>query len=207
MPPTWPPASQRPRRSRGKGLRSLSHTLILIRHSQPQQDRDHPASQWPLTNEGRRRCLALAERLAAYAPNVIVTSRELKASETGALVAARLVLPIEVADGLHEHQREHVGWLSNDEFEQAVTAFFTRPDALVFGEETAIQAGARFDAAVRAALAAHPGQNVAIVAHGTVITLFVAQHAGVAALPFWKRLGMPAIVALSLPDLGLLEAG
>jgi broad specificity phosphatase PhoE len=136
---------------------------------------------------------------------VIVTSREHKASTTGALVAAQLALPAIVADGLHEHQREHVGWLSNPAFEQAVVAFFTRPDDLVFGEETAGQAGARFDAAVRDVLAAHPGQTVAIVSHGTVMTLFVAQHADVAPLPFWKRLGMPAIVVLSLPDLGLLE--
>jgi broad specificity phosphatase PhoE len=134
-----------------------------------------------------------------------VTSRERKASATGALVAARLALPTVVADGLHEHQREHVGWLSNSAFEQAVSAFFTQPNELVFGEETASQASARFDAAVRDVLAAHPGQTLAIVSHGTVMTLFVAQHAGVAALPFWKCLGMPAIVVLSLPDMALVE--
>jgi broad specificity phosphatase PhoE len=183
----------------------MPNPLILIRHSQSQPQPDRPASQWPLTEAGRRRCVALAERLNAYAPDLIVTSRERKAGETGALVAARLGLPAAAADGLHEHLREHVGWLPNPAFEQAVTAFFMRPDELVFGEETASQAGARFDAAVQTVCAAHPGQTVAIVSHGTVITLFVARHAGIAALPFWKRLGMPAIVALSLPDLGLLE--
>src|SRR4051812_23151337 len=112
----------------------MSNTLLLIRHSQSQQEPERPASQWPLTAEGRRRCIALADRLAAYAPDVIVTSRERKANETGTLAAARLGRPVAVADGLHEHQREHVGWLSNQEFEQAVVAFFTRPDGLVFGE-------------------------------------------------------------------------
>jgi broad specificity phosphatase PhoE len=184
----------------------LSNTLILIRHSQSQPQPEHPASQWPLTEAGRRRCIALAERLSAYAPDVIVTSRERKAGETGALTVARLGIPSLAADGLHEHLREHVGWLPNPAFEQAVAAFFTRPDELVFGEETAGQAGARFDAAVRDVLADHPGQNVAIVSHGTVITLFVAQHAGIAPLPFWKRLGMPAMVVLSQPDLRLLES-
>jgi broad specificity phosphatase PhoE len=183
----------------------MPNTLILIRHSQSQTEPDRPASQWPLTKEGRRRCIALAECLAAYAPDVIVTSRERKASETGALVAARMGRPIAVADGLHEHQREQVGWLSNPAFEQAVAAFFTRPDDLVFGEETAGQAGARFDSAVRDVIAAHSGQTVAIVSHGTVITLFIAQHAGVAPLPFWNSLDMPAIVVMSLPDLKLLE--
>ena len=183
----------------------MSNILILIRHSQSQPQPDRPASQWRLTQEGRRRCIALAERLATYAPDVIVTSRERKAGETGALVAARLGLPAVVADGLHEHVREHVGWLPNPAFEQAVTAFFARPNELVFGEETAGQAGARFDTAVRGVLETYPSQNVAIVSHGTVITLFVAQHAGIAPLSFWKRLGMPAIVVLSQPDLRLLE--
>ncbi len=39
-----------------------------------------------------------------------------------------------------------------------------------------------------------------VVAHGTVITLFVARRAGLEPFPFWKRLGLPAFVALSLPD-------
>jgi broad specificity phosphatase PhoE len=183
----------------------MPNTLILIRHSQSQPDPERPASQWPLTAEGRRRCAPLADRLATYAPDLIVTSRERKASETGSLVAARLGLPILVADGLHEHQREHVGWLSNPAFEQAVAAFFARPDELVFGEETAGQARARFEAARRGTIDMHPGQTVMMVTHGTVMTLFVAAHAGVAPLPFWSSLGMPAIVVMSLPDLRLLE--
>ena len=84
----------------------MPSTLLLIRHSQSQPQPERPASQWPLTEQGRRRCIELAKRLAAYAPDVVVTSRERKASETGALVAARLALPTLVADGLHEHQRE-----------------------------------------------------------------------------------------------------
>jgi 2,3-bisphosphoglycerate-dependent phosphoglycerate mutase len=183
----------------------LSNTLILIRHSQSQLQPDHPASQWPLTEAGRRRCSALAARMAAYAPDLIVTSRERKAGETGAFVAAQLGLPVSSAEGLHEHMREHIGWLPSPDFEHAVAAFFMRPEELVFGEETATQAVARFDAAVQTVLVSHPGKNVAIVAHGTVITLFAAQHAGIAPLPFWKRLGMPAMVAFSLPDLRLLE--
>jgi broad specificity phosphatase PhoE len=183
----------------------MSNKLILIRHSQSQPNPALPASQWPLTAEGRRRCGPLAERLAAYAPNAIVTSHERKAIETGALVAARLGLPATAGDRLHEHQREQVGWLPSPAFEQAVAAFFARPDELVFGEETAEQAGARFEAGVRSTLAAHPSQTVALVTHGTVITLLVAARTDRAALPFWHSLGMPAIVVMALPGLELLE--
>ena len=183
----------------------MAYELILIRHSQSQPDPARPASQWALTDEGRRRCAPLADRLATYHPSVIVTSRERKAIETGSFVAARLALPLKSADGLHEHRREHVGWISNQAFEQSVAAFFARPDELVFGEETAGQASIRFEAAVRGVIEAHPGQTIALVTHGTVMALFVAACAGMAPLPFWKSLGMPAIVVMALPDLRLFE--
>lgn len=68
-----------------------------------------------------------------------------------------------------------------------------------------MQARERFTAAVQAILAERPEGNVVIVAHGTVLTLFVAHHTGVAPLPFWQRLGLPSFVVLSLPELALLE--
>ena len=183
----------------------MPHRLILIRHSQSQPEPGRPASRWALTEAGRWLGARLADRLAAYAPDRIVTSHERKASETGAIVAARLSLPIVLVEGLHEHRREHAGWLPGPAFEQAVADFFARPDDLVFGEETASQARARFEAAVRDVIDIYPSQTIALVTHGTVMTLFVAAYTSIAPLPFWKSLGMPALVVLSLPDLELLE--
>jgi broad specificity phosphatase PhoE len=182
-----------------------SNKIILVRHAQSQVDRERPVSQWGLTEAGRQRCTPLADRLAGYGPNLIVTSLEPKALQTGAIVAARLGLPCETAAGLHEHLRDQVGWLEQPAFEQAVAAFFERPGELVFGEETASQVRERFESAVRSMLAAHPGKTIAVVAHGTVITLLAARYAAVEPLPFWKRLHMPAIVVMSLPELELLE--
>jgi broad specificity phosphatase PhoE len=51
----------------------------------------------------------------------------------------------------------------------------------------------------------HPDQTVAIVSHGTVITLYVARAAGVEPFAFWQGLGLPAFVVLSWPRLGLLN--
>jgi broad specificity phosphatase PhoE len=183
----------------------MTTKLIFVRHSQSQVDPERPASQWGLAEAGRERCTALADRLAGYHPDLIATSVEPKAQQTGALAAQRLGLPCETAAGLHEHLRERAGWLDQPAFEQAVAAFFERPGMLVFGEETADQACERFEGAVRSVLAAHAGKTVAIVAHGTVITLFVARCAGVEPVSFWKRLHMPAIVVMSLPELELLE--
>jgi broad specificity phosphatase PhoE len=179
--------------------------LILVKHSQPQIVTAVPAAQWHLSNEGRRRNAALAERLAAYQPAAIVASREPKAMETGYTVASILDTLFATAEVLHEHDRSDVGWLGPDDFEAAVARFFEHPTELVFGRETAEQAHERFAAAVDAAVAAHPSGNLVIVAHGTVIALLVAARANLEPLPLWRRLGLPSFVVLSLPDMALVE--
>jgi broad specificity phosphatase PhoE len=107
---------------------------------------------------------------------------------------------------LREHERDTVPYLGNEKWEQVITEFFERPDELVLGNETATQALRRFDRAVQEVLQQHIEGNVAIVAHGTVITLFLAQHAGVQALPFWHALTLPAFFVVSLPDYALIAA-
>lgn len=180
--------------------------LLLVRHSLPEFVTGIPASQWRLSDQGRRRCHPLAERLAAYRPTVFISSTEPKAIETGRICAGLLGLPFETAPGLHEHQRGVVHDMgSREEFEAEVGRFFEQPDKLVFGSETADQAHARFSTALADTVARHPASRPAIVSHGTVLTLFIARVTDLDPLPFWKSLGLPAFAVLSLPKLGLLR--
>jgi broad specificity phosphatase PhoE len=179
--------------------------LILVKHSHPEIIPDIPAAEWQLSAAGRRGSLALAERLAIYQPSAIVASREPKANETAQIVAQRLGLHHMTAEGLHEHDRSNVGWSSAADFALAVEHFFAHPSALVFGRETAYQVGERFTRAADQAITTHPTGDLVIVAHGTVIALFVAARASVEPLPLWRRLGLPSFVVLSLPDLVLVE--
>lgn len=178
--------------------------LMLVRHSYPEIEPALPANRWHLSETGRRRCKPLADRLAVHQPDAIVTSLEPKALETGQIVAGLLGKPCETAPGLHEHERRGVGFGSKERFESSVAEFFARPRQLVFGEETADQAHQRFSRAIADVIELHPDQNVAVVAHGTVMTLFVTRAAGLEPLPFWKRLGLPAFVVLSCPRFDLL---
>lgn len=178
--------------------------LVLVKHSQPEIKPNIPARDWRLSDEGRRRCASLAERLHVYCPATIVTSREPKAVETGTLLAIALGTTAQQTDDLHEHDRHATGFLSVGQFEAAVEAFFAHPDELRFGSETADQSHARFRAAVEREVAAAP-DNVIIVAHGTVISLFVSRCAGIAPFPLWKRLGLPSYVVLALPTYELAE--
>jgi broad specificity phosphatase PhoE len=86
-------------------------------------------------------------------------------------------------------------------FEAAVARFFAHPAELLLGRETADEAHARFAGAVAAVMGRHRGETVAVVAHGTVITLFVARATGQEPFALWKRLGLPSFVVLAWPGL------
>jgi broad specificity phosphatase PhoE len=168
----------------------------LIRHAAPLILQDAPAREWPLSEEGRQACEAFAGRLAAYRVTAILSSAETKARETAAILAARLGLTPDIDADLNEHWRENVQYLGRPEFEAAIWRLFAEPDALVFGQETATQAYTRFAGAVRRALAAHVDGDVALVTHGTVMSLYAERHADVEPFAFWQALTMPDLIAL-----------
>ena len=90
-------------------------------------------------------------------------------------------------------------------FQDALSELFARPDDLVFGRETAAQARERFAGAVEGVLGRSTQGDIVIVAHGTVISLFVARSADVEPFTFWRRLGLPSFAVLSVPGLALLS--
>jgi broad specificity phosphatase PhoE len=176
--------------------------LILIKHSAPEIMPNVPAHQWALSDDGRHRCLVLAESLAVHQPEVVITSVEAKAAATGRIVADQLNIPFETADNLHEHQRSFVN--NQEHFRAQIDQFFAQPTKRVFGMESADEAYQRFANSINRVIDQHLAQTIAIVAHGTVITLFVARSNGIAPLPFWERLDLPSFVVLSIPDFRLL---
>jgi len=180
--------------------------LILIRHSVPEIDPSLPANRWLLSELGRERCRWLAERLAVLQPAWIVTSLEPKALETGRIVGKILSVPVETGLDLHEHERPGVGLFANHEqFRSLVLRLFEQPGELVFGRETADQAHSRFARGIARVLDDHPGGNIAVVTHGTVMSLFGGRATGLDPAQLWLRLGLPALIALSWPGLDLLE--
>lgn len=173
--------------------------LMLVKHSLPDIDPGRPATQWTLSAEGRRRCAPLAETLRNSRPARIVASTEPKAAETAALLARHLDLPVSLDRRLREHDRSDVGWLTEPAFDRAIAGLFAHPERRVFGAESAVEAERRFASGVADALATCPDDSPAIVAHGTVISLFVAARADVDPFALWRRLGLPSVVVLSLP--------
>jgi 2,3-bisphosphoglycerate-dependent phosphoglycerate mutase len=171
-------------------------SLLLIRHAAPLILQDAPAREWPLSDEGRRACEEFAGRLAPYRVTAILSSAEVKARETAAILVAWLGLTPGVEADLNEQRRDNVPYLGRPDFEAAIRRLFAEPDTLVLGQETATQAYTRFAGAVGRALVAHPDGDVALVTHGTVMSLYAERHAGVEPFAFWQALTMPDLVAL-----------
>ena len=179
--------------------------LILIKHSQPEIIEELPANQWQLSQEGIRRCLPLAQKLEAFNPQILHCSRETKAEQTAQIIAEHLGLSVEISPGLHEHLRNEVLFLDQKGFEASVEQLFKNPTELVYGEERAVDATHRFDQAISRLLAMHPKKNLAVVAHGTVISLYTGQHCSIDPHSLWKRLGLPSFLVLSMPEAKILH--
>ena len=135
----------------------------------------------------------------------MVSSEEPKAVETAEIAAGRLGVACSVYPGLHEHDRTDVPFLGDEEFGWAARSFFERPDEVVWGNETARQAESRFESAVRNVLDEREERVVAIVAHGTVISLLVARYNDLDAYALWRSLGLPSFCVLSAEEFQLRE--
>ena len=179
-------------------------TLILAKHAMPHIRPDTRPDRWHLSPDGVAGARRLGERLRAYAPDRIVSSTEPKALETAAIVAEVLGLPLETAEGLHEHERPESGVLGTEEFARRIADVFARPDEIAYGAESANAALRRFSTALDAILAAHE-RDVVVVSHGTVISLFAAARAGQDALALWSLLGLPSFIVLARPTFALTE--
>jgi len=175
--------------------------LVLVKHSLPKIVPEVPRREWQLSQEGIARCTLLAAELRPYGPARIVASPEPKAHRTAVAVANALGGPgVRTFRGLREHDDMDVRFQSEPLFRAAVAAFFARPSEAVFGPETADEAYARFDATVAEAVQPDDGRSVVVVAHGRVISLFVARNNDLDPYVLWARLGLPSFVVLGLTD-------
>lgn len=181
--------------------------LIFIRHSISRQIPGTSAHQWELTDEGRARCADLAAALTPYRVNRIASSDEPKALQTAEVVASHLSLetPLIIEPEFGETRRATAPYFdSNAEFAAAVKRAIAQPDAVVFGEESFNDARKRFIDALSRLVERYPDETLAVVTHGTVLSLVLEHYAGIDAYETWQSLKMPAYAVLT-PNLELLD--
>jgi broad specificity phosphatase PhoE len=182
----------------------MTKYLVLVKHAQPDIVEAAPAREWRLSAQGRVHAGYLAEELARFEPEVIVSSDEPKALETAEIIARKYDLDLQVVEALREHDRSNVPFLPHEAFQRSVQDFFQNADQLVFGRETANQAYTRFYRGVHSILTDHPDKTIVAVAHGTVIALFVARLTGHSDFDLWRMLGLPSYIAIDLESSTLI---
>jgi len=170
--------------------------VVLIRHAMPQMEQGVPAAGWKLSPEGTDAATALAAQLTRFRFAEIASSAEPKAVGTAAAIAQVLKLPVGIDGDFAETQRRTVGWLSREDIDAGIRRLFENPSEVVYGEESADAAYARFAAAIER-LSAKGADDIAVVTHGTILSVYVSR---VARLPnvfaFWKSLKLPDAVLL-----------
>ncbi len=179
--------------------------LILIKHAKPQVQEDVPSREWGLSEEGRLKAAHLAERITSFDPALVVSSDEPKALETATILSNALGKPLESARGLEEHDRANVPMMASREFISLMALFFKQRTRLVLGLETAAQATTRITDAVDGLLLAHPQGNLAVVTHGTVLALLVAERAHEDAFGVWRRMALPSYAVFNVPEWDLVK--
>jgi broad specificity phosphatase PhoE len=170
--------------------------LVLVKHARPDVVPDRPPASWVLGAEGLAGARRLGERLRPLALDLVVSSVEPKAAETGRVAAEVADLPWQTGHDLHEHVRRSTGYLGTEAFEASIRRFFAEPRSVVFGDESADAAFARFSTAVDALLRVHKGKRLCVVAHGTVISLLLGRRYGVDEWATWQALGTPSYVVV-----------
>ena len=165
--------------------------VVLVRHGTPDIEKSVPAAEWQLSACGRDATITLARNLRDYVFDAIATSPEPKAMGTAEVIASQLGPAVEIDQGFSEHLRRSVGFLTQEDLATAIARLFKHPDNLVFGEETASQAYARFCAALerQSARSAH---DILVVTHGTIMSIYLSRIQSIDPFPLWRSLNMPA---------------
>lgn len=151
--------------------------LLVIRHGETAWNRAtriQGHTDIPLSPLGLAQAQRLAAALAEESLAAVYASDLSRARQTAEALASTHGLAVQVDAGLRERAFGHFEGLSWDEIaqnhpEDSVRWRKREPDFAVGGGESLNTFSARCLAAARRAAVAHPGQNIALVAHGGVL--------------------------------------
>jgi 2,3-bisphosphoglycerate-dependent phosphoglycerate mutase len=147
--------------------------LFLIRHARSRMMGD-AAERWPLSEKGRREASILARQDFWRQVELVFSSPEPKALQTAEPAARRWSIPLQIVDCLHELRRPRL--IRN--YRRAIARIFKDPEKSIADMEPAARAAERITRCLKELVTAHPNRTLAVVSHGLVLTLFLAQLEG-----------------------------
>ena len=149
--------------------------LILIRHGRPERiDYDPNGANPALTELGHRQAEGMARYLAPEPIDALYVSPQQRAIDTAAPLARTTGLSPTIVGDIAEFDLGHPSYIPGDEAGPLSAAEL---DALI-AELVAEPFVSRVNAAISTIIAEHPGQTVATVCHGGVISTVLADLFG-----------------------------
>ena len=146
--------------------------VYFISHPEVVVAPEKPVPAWSLSERGRQRMLTLVSTPLLHQVRWLFASTETKAVEAAEIIAKSRELVVRADSALGENDRSSTGFLPKEKFEAAADEFFAHPSISFHGWERAVDAQRRIVEAVRRNVALAPQDEVAIVSHGAVGTLF-----------------------------------
>jgi broad specificity phosphatase PhoE len=150
--------------------------LILIRHGRPERvDHDPGGADPGLTELGHRQAVAMAEYLRPEKIDALYMSPQQRAIETAAPLAEAFGHTANIVDGIAEFDLGHPSYIPGEETGPLTREELDRLTLLLTG--TSFQT--RVHQSIGKIIADHPGETVAAVCHGGVISSVLADLLGV----------------------------
>jgi broad specificity phosphatase PhoE len=172
--------------------------ITLIRHSKTIIEAETHALNWVLSDKGVEFAEALSQNDEIKNVNILYSSLQNKALETAVIIAKPHRIPIRTDDRLTEVTSITNKFVADPvEFERNVHDFQTGLIPRINGGETVKEALDRFNKAIEDIIKREEGkQNIGIVSHGNMLSLFSAQFINKTSYEIHKTIKMPAIAIL-----------
>lgn len=152
----------------------MNNKYIFLRHAETVKDPNKPTPEWDLTPNALAKINEYISEKKFDGITKIHSSTEPKAVATGKPISMFLNLPIETLEEFVEVKREKK-FLTDEEFLDQKKRELTNLDQIENGAESANQALTRFESGIKKLENKYSGENILIITHGTIMSLYVSQ--------------------------------
>ncbi|MBD3280100.1 hypothetical protein GF389_01070 [Candidatus Dojkabacteria bacterium] len=163
--------------------------ITFVRHSQTILQPEVPNPLWQLSDEGIQLSQELSKNGAIKDLDVIYSSLQTKALQTTLLLAKDNHIPIKTHSDLTELTSITIKFFSD--YEEKVKALYTGEIDQINGGETIEEGKTRLNKAIEEIANTEEPENIGIVAHGNILSIFASQFVDKTAYEIHQQIQMP----------------
>jgi broad specificity phosphatase PhoE len=152
----------------------MKNKYTFLRHAETIKDPNKPAPEWDLTPDALEKINQYISEGKFDKITKIYSSTEPKAVATGKPISTFLDLPILEMEEFVELKREKK-FLTDEEFLDQKKRELTNLDHVENGVESGNTGIERFESGIQKLEDMYTGENILIITHGTIMTLYLAK--------------------------------